>query len=118
MKRILYIHPKCNAGRTDQVLRNCGHVLIVVSKYVDALEMLRSQSFDALVIEEEDENSLVLDFTVRAHSLRPELPVFLTIDWDVELPMALESLGAVGQFSEETPGELSVLNGLPASRRL
>jgi DNA-binding NtrC family response regulator len=118
MKRILYLDPKSRGGRTDEVLRNRGHKLVAARRYVDALEILRSQSFDAVVIDDEDENPEVLDFTVQAHCLRPELPVFLTVDWGVELPMALESLGKVGEFGDLRPGELSFFNGFPASRHL
>ncbi len=120
MKRILYLHPKSNAANTAQILRNHGHKLVATCRYVDALEMLRTQSFDAVVIDDEDENPQVLDFTVQAHCWWPELPVFLTIDWGTELPLALESLGRIGQFSEPRLGhEVGVVfDGFPASRQV
>lgn len=120
MKRILYLRPKLNAAKTDEVLRNHGHKLVVTCSYMEAVEMLRRQSFDAVVIDDEDENPEVLDFTVQAHCLRPELPVFLTIDWDAELPMALESLGETGAFGGVTLSDRvwPIFDGLPASRQL
>lgn len=120
MKRILYLHPKPNAGKTDEALRNHGHKLVVARRYVDGLEMLRSQKFDAVVIDDNDENPEVLDFTVQAHCLRPELPVFFTVDWGAELPMALESLGEIGEFGGVTFGDRvwSIFDGFPGSQRL
>ncbi len=117
MKRVLYVDTRSSAARTDEVLRKHGHKLVATCSYVDALEMLRSQRFDAVVIEDEDENPEVLDFTVQAHCLRPELPVFLTVDWGVELPLALESLGEAGQFGDLAAGEL-IFGGFAASRPL
>lgn len=105
MKRILYLDPKSSGGRTGEVLRNRGDKLVATSRYGDAIEMLRSHDFDAVVIDDEDESPEILDFTVQAHCVRPDLPVFLTLDWGAELPMALESLGDVGQFGRVAPEE-------------
>ena len=102
MKQILYLDLKSNRGTTDEILRDHGHRLVATCSYVDALGKLRSRSFDAVVIDNEDENPEVLDFTVQAHCLRPELPVFLTVDWGDELPMALESLGNTVEFGQVT----------------
>ncbi len=120
MKRILYVHPKSNAVKTDEILRNHGHKLVVTCGYLDALELLRSQSFDAVVIDDEDENPKVLDFTIQAHCSRPELPVFLTVDWGAELPMALESLGNIGEFGQVTLRDRvwSIFDCIPDSLRL
>jgi hypothetical protein len=120
MKRILYLHAKSNTAKNDEILTNHRHEFIVTCSYVDALEMLRSQSFDAVVINDEDENPEVLDFTVQAQWLRPEVPVFFTVDWGAELPMALESLGEIGEFGQVTFGDRigSIFDGLPASLRL
>lgn len=120
MKRILYLHPKSNPGTADENLKNRGYVLICARKYVDALEMLRSQNFDAVVIDDENESPKVVDFTIHAHCLRPDLPVFLTVDWGVELPMALESLGETKEFGQVGPADRvwSIFDGLPASLRL
>ena len=104
MKRILYLHPQSNPTNAAQILRNHGHKLSATSRYVEALQMLHTQSFDAVVIDNKDENPEVLDFTVQAHGWRPELPVFLTVDWGAELPLALESLGRIGLFGEPRLG--------------
>ena len=59
---------------------------------LDALEIIRSEDFDAVVIMGEDENSGIIDFKSKVHGVRPELPVFLANDWGAELPMGLQSL--------------------------
>ncbi len=102
--RILYLNPEPSPGNTDEVLRQRGYQVVLVSVCIEGLEMIRSQSFDAVVIAREDENPEVLDFTVKAHRMRPELTVFLANDWGPELPMALESLEGLGKAGEVLQG--------------
>jgi CheY-like chemotaxis protein len=96
--RILYVDltPDSIPGRTDEVLRSRGHTLFYVSTCSDALKMIRNQCFDSLVI---TQYSLeVLDFIATAHTIRGELPLFVTDDWSVaELPSALEWCGGLQQ---------------------
>jgi len=99
--RILYVdlNPDPIPGRTDEVLRNRGHVLLYVNTCRDALEMIRTQVFDAVVIAE---NSLqVLDFIDKAQAIRRELPVFVADDWSIsELPFALEWCGGLQEAGD------------------
>ena len=62
------------------------------------------QSFDAVVIGGEDENPEVLDFTVKAHRMQPELPVFLANDCGPELPTVLDSREGLGKAGELLQG--------------
>ena len=64
----------------------------------DALRLIHRQSFDAVVIENEAEDSRLLDFTLAVYELRPQLPVFLTNDWGTDLSMGLKGLTA-GAFA-------------------
>ncbi len=104
MKRILYLNPKLKAGMIPEILRESGDELVATATYVDALEMLRSHSFDVVVIGDEDENADVLNFTVQALRMRPELPVLLEIDWGSDLAIALESIGEFAEFARATHG--------------
>ena len=103
--RILYVdmNPESIPGRADEVLRNRGHMLLYVSTGCDALEMIRTQDFDAVVIAQ---NSLqVLDFIDKAQAIRRELPLFVTDDWSIsELPLVLEWCGG----AQETGAHLHV----------
>jgi hypothetical protein len=98
--RILYLNPESFPGKTDELLRKRGHNVVPASACLEALEMIRRQSFDAVVMAGEDENPELLDFTVKAHRMHPELSVFLANDWGPDLPMALESLQVLGNVDE------------------
>ncbi|MBZ5664149.1 MAG: hypothetical protein LAO30_06045 [Acidobacteriia bacterium] len=102
--RILYLNPEPSPENTRELLRQRGYRVALVCACVEALEMIRGQSFDAVVISGEDENPEVLDFTVKAHRMQPELPVFLANDWGPELPTALESLEGLAKEGEVLHG--------------
>ena len=94
--RILYVdlNPESIFGRTDEALRSRGHMLFYVSTCNNALETIRNQDFDAVVITQDSLE--VLDFIAKAHAIRGELPLFVTDDWSVaELPLALEWCGGL-----------------------
>lgn len=104
MKRILYLNRKSNGDTIAEILRHGADELVATGTYVDALEMLRSHSFDAAVLGDEDENIEVLDFTIQAHRIQPELLIFLESDWGPDLGMALESMGESGELGQATHG--------------
>lgn len=94
--RILYVdlNPESIPGGTDRVLRNRGHMLLYVSTGCDALEMIRTQDFDAVVIAQKSLQAL--DFIDKAQAIRRKLPLFVTDDWSIsELPLALEWCGGL-----------------------
>ena len=94
--RILYIDldPESISGGTDEVLRSRGHMLLYVSTCCDALEMIRNQDVDAVVIAHD--SLKVFDFIAKVQTIRRELPVFVTDDWSIsELPLALEWCGGL-----------------------
>ena len=90
--RILCLNRKPDSGETNELLEQCGHRVALITAYTDALEIVRSEDFDAVVIMGEDENPGILDFTSKVHRVRPDLPVFLANDWGAELLMGLHSL--------------------------
>ena len=95
---ILYLNPNSILGTTGKTLRQRGHVVFFRTTYADALELLRRQNFDAVVIEDEEENTEILDFTAKAHQWQPATPVFLANDWGSELPIALEEFVKSGEI--------------------
>ena len=103
--RILYVdlNPESIPGRTDEVLRSRGHIMFYVSTCSDALEMIRSQCFDSVVITQDSLE--VLEFIAKAHAIRGELPLFVTDDWSVaELPLALQWCGGLQKTVDHIHG--------------
>jgi len=94
--RILYVdlNPDSSPAGTDKALRNRGHMLLYVNTCGDALEMIRNQDLDAVVITHDSLE--VFDLITKAQAIRGELPVFVTDDWSIsELPLALEWCGGL-----------------------
>ncbi len=103
--RILYVdlNPESIFERTDEVLRSRGHTLFYVSTCRDALEMIRNQCFDSVVITQDSLE--VPNFIAKAHAIRGELPLFATDDWSVaELPLALEWCGGLPKAGDPLHG--------------
>lgn len=95
--QILYLNPNSIPGTAGKSLRQRGHVVFFRTTCTDALDLLRRQSLDALVIEDEEENAEVLDFTARAHRTQPATPVYLANDWGPDLAIAVEEFVKVGE---------------------
>ena len=103
--RILYLdlNPESMRGRTDEVLRSRGHMLFYASTCSDALEMIRNECFDAVVVTQDSLE--VLDFIAKANTVHRELPLFVTDDWSVaELPLALEWCGELQEAGDPVHG--------------
>jgi DNA-binding NtrC family response regulator len=94
--RILYFNAESDLEETAELLTERGYEVVSVTASHKALELIRTQPFDAVVIGDEREGPEVLDFTFKAHLTRPELPVFLSNDWGPELVAALNRLKRSG----------------------
>jgi len=64
---ILYVNRQSVLGETGKIIKARGHSLVSRNKCVEALETIRSQTFDAVVIEDESEDLEIFNFTIRAH---------------------------------------------------
>jgi len=95
---ILYFNSSSTPGAESGVITDRCDDIVSTGIQADALRLIQKQSFDAVVIENEAEDSKLLDFTLEVYGLRPQLPVFLTNDWGTELPMGLKGL-ATGAFA-------------------
>jgi len=91
---ILYVNRQSVLGETGKAMRARGHSLVSRTKCVEALETIRSQTFDAVVIEDESEDLEIFDFTIRAHEMEPTLPVFVANEWGPDLPKAVEEFAS------------------------
>ena len=87
--KVLYFSPNSMPGASRKVIAERGHNIVPAEKSADALQLIRNQGFDAVVIDDEDEDLAAIDFTIDVYRIRPTLPVFLTSDWGSELPICL-----------------------------
>jgi len=71
------------------------------SNSADALAMMRSQIFDALVIDSAQDMLDIQNFTAKAQGLQPSLAVFLADEWGDELAAGLEEFGHVLTMLED-----------------
>ena len=94
---ILYINLRGGIGETGRAMRACGHKLVLRSGCVEALESIRNARFDALVIEDDNQDPEILHFTVEAHQSDPGLPIFVASAWSHDLLRAIEEFGRVAK---------------------
>jgi hypothetical protein len=101
--RVLYLSETSDAEPPPEALLRCGYEVVPVQALHHALELVRTEPFDAIVVPEEIEDpEIMIDFTADAHRAQPELPVFLLNDWVFDLLAALESL-RLPEHSDEAP---------------
>lgn len=94
---ILYLNVWGLLGETGRAIRACGHKLVLRSECVQALESIRNATFDALVIEDDNQDPAILHFTVEAHQSDPALPIFVASTWSHGLLSAIEGFGRVAK---------------------
>ncbi len=93
--KILYFNPNGVGGECAKVIRQQGHDLATANSITYALSVMRSQVFDALVIDCAQYSLDIHNFTVKAQGLQPSLAVFLADEWGDELATGLEELNHV-----------------------
>jgi hypothetical protein len=93
--KILYfsLNPVC--GKCVKIIRQQGHDLVTANSITDTLAMMRSQIFDALVMDCAQYSLDTLNFMAKAQGLQPSLAVFLADEWGDELATGLEELDHV-----------------------
>jgi DNA-binding response OmpR family regulator len=89
--RLLFLDPTSDVAPPPELLKSREHEVLTARTCLEALALVRTEHFDAVVIIEEMENPEILEFTASVHRAQSELPVFLLNDWDSELLAALES---------------------------
>lgn len=83
------------------MMRLQGHDVLTTGGVADALMIMRMQSFDALVLDCEEDALDVLNFTTKAQGLQPSLAVFLASEWGDELASGLEEFTHVLSMLED-----------------
>lgn len=92
---ILYVNPGGFSGPTIPLLARRGYKVTAAASSQEALEIIGSQHFSAVLISEEIEDSEAFDFIHRVHREQPELLVFQLSVWHSELAETLELLEAI-----------------------
>ncbi len=99
--KVLYLNATSGAQPTPEALLHQGYEVVPVRALHDALELVRTEHFDAIVVPEELKNpENMIDFTADAHRVQPELWVFPLNDGVFDLLATLESLGSPAHFYE------------------
>ena len=92
--KILYFNPSEKPDPGAQRMTWQGHEVVGARTHDQAIAMIRSRHFDAVVIDDACADRGLIEFTLQVHLLQPELPVFLLSDWGSELKAELQSLAA------------------------
>jgi hypothetical protein len=107
--KILYLNVRGVIGEAGRAVRASGHNLVLRSDCIDALETIRNGTFDALVIEDGDQDQRILHFTVEAHQSHPALPIFVANTWGHGLLRAIEQFGPVSRGCGDDDSDLSAM---------
>jgi len=94
--KILYLDPLHRCGPVKSVLVRARHQVTCVTDPQQALNLLETTHFSALLIAEEVMSSKALGFISEVHRERPELLVFPLSVWRAELADELERLENLG----------------------
>ncbi len=100
--KILCLDPLRQCGPVKSILVRVGHRVRCVTTPEEALELIGTSHFSAVLIAEEVRHSEALDFISDVHRERPELLVFPLSVWRSELADELERLEKIDP-SDETP---------------
>jgi hypothetical protein len=104
--KILYLNIRGVVGQTGRAIQASGHNLVLRSRCIDALQTIRNEPFDALVIEDSGQDPGILHFTVEAHQSHPALPIFVANTWGNGLLRAIEQFGRADKDCADCDGDL------------
>jgi hypothetical protein len=90
--RVLYLSSANDVEPARELLIGPGYELVPVAARQNALALIRTKRFDAVVIADEIAAPEILDFIAIVQRAQPQLPVFLFNDWVAKLLAALEWL--------------------------
>lgn len=107
--KILYLNLRGVLGETGRTMRRHGYNLVLRSGCDDALEIIRHQTFDAVVIEDGDQDPEILHFTVEVHQIRAALPIFVASTWRHGLLRAIEQFARTGEGCGDDDTEFSAM---------
>ncbi len=90
--KILYVKATRESGPIMALLVRGGHEVTCVAWPNEALDVIGTQRFSAVLIAEEIEDSEAFEFISKVHQAQPELLVFQLSVWRSELAETLELL--------------------------
>jgi len=95
--KILYVDPLGQCGLVKAELVQAGHRVTCATELDEALDMIATQCFSAVLIAEEVDDPEVFEFISKVHRERPEVLVFQLSVWRSELAETLEMVEAMEQ---------------------
>ena len=93
--KILYLNPMGESGPVMTLLAQGGHEVTCVAGPNEALNVIGTRRFSAVLIAEEFEDSVAFEFISKVHRAQPELLVFQLSVWRSELAETLELLETI-----------------------
>ncbi len=99
---ILYLDPLRQCGPVKSVLVRAGHRVTCVTEVEEALELIQTCQFSAVLIAEEVRSSDAIEFISDVHRERPELFVFPLRVWRSGLADQLQRLEKIN-LGDEMP---------------
>lgn len=88
---VLYVNPEPAPAQTITVLTQHGHEVVSSGRCADALGVINRQAFDAVVIENDNDELEILGFIQKVQQIKPRLPIFVATEWGDELTAGLEA---------------------------
>lgn len=114
---ILYLNIRDVLGETGRAIQRRGHKLVPCSGCDEAFRALRNVAFDAVVIEDDNNDPEVLHFTVEAHQSHPALPIFVANTFGHGLLRAIEQFGRAGKNDGGDESEFSAAGHADSTSR-
>jgi len=99
--KILYLDPLPQSP-IKSVLVRAGHRVTCVTEPDEALDLIETSDFGAVLIGEDVRSYEAIEFISDVHREQPELLVFPLCVWRSELPDELERLEKIG-LGDDTP---------------
>ena len=93
--KLLYVNPVRESGPIMALLVRRGHEVTCVEGTDEALDVIGTQRFSAVLIADEIEDSEAFEFISKVHHGQPELLVFQLSVWRSELAETLELLETI-----------------------
>jgi DNA-binding NtrC family response regulator len=101
--KVLYVNRGATLGDTGKAMTKRGHDLVSRNRCAEALTAIRAGTFDAVLIEDGNEDLQMLVFIVEAHHADPGLPIFVSKDWGRDLPEAIEEFAENSTTEHDMP---------------
>ena len=100
--KILYVNPRHDPGPATEFPKQGGREVTSVASTTEALDMIGTQGYSALLIAEETKDSAAFDFISKVHRQQPELLVFQLSVWRSELQETFKLLESM-EMGDDLP---------------